>query len=391
MTILIISEYSSGGGAEKIACFQSDLLEEQGHHVERMYFHSNPYGDRSKDKTDKGILIETAHFFKPFLNPVFIYRIRAVVRNLSPDLIITHNVFSSPLSVYKALEGYPIVHVAHDSFMLCPNYVYVPIDGCCKVCSGMQWDKCVRHCSNSIVGKIKLFLMYRMLDKLQKVVREKVKLVVTPSNYLGNELSNLGTLTKTINNPIDSHLYKALQEKKNLRRFVYCGGFASNKGAGFLTEVLLNYETGITEPVDYYGGIAEKSLLELTEKSAGIRYRGYMDSSKIMEALPQYDFLFLPSKLENYPTMALEAMLNGVIVIGSNVGGIPEIIGDGRGILFESGNADALYKAIRQALQMKDDEYNRIRKQAFDYVKNNNSVEDYSQHMNSVFSEVLTL
>ena len=50
---------------------------------------------------------------------------------------------------------------------------------------------------------------------------------------------------------------------------------------------------------------------------------------------------------ENCPLAILESITNGTPVIGSNIGGIPELIIDGvDGLLFESGNAADLSKKI---------------------------------------------
>ena len=54
-----------------------------------------------------------------------------------------------------------------------------------------------------------------------------------------------------------------------------------------------------------------------------------------------------PSSLENSPNSVGEAMLLGVPVVCSNVGGIPSLLEDGKeGILYELGNKKALIDAI---------------------------------------------
>lgn len=55
---------------------------------------------------------------------------------------------------------------------------------------------------------------------------------------------------------------------------------------------------------------------------------------------------------ENCPMIVLEALRAGVPVVGSRIGGIPELIADGiTGILVEPGNADQLAAAIRRCFQ----------------------------------------
>lgn len=58
-----------------------------------------------------------------------------------------------------------------------------------------------------------------------------------------------------------------------------------------------------------------------------------------------------PSLWENFPNACVEAMALGAAVVGSDAGGMAEIIQDGRsGLLFKSGDAASLTDALRRAL-----------------------------------------
>jgi glycosyltransferase involved in cell wall biosynthesis len=59
------------------------------------------------------------------------------------------------------------------------------------------------------------------------------------------------------------------------------------------------------------------------------------------------DVLAMPSRQEAMPMAALEALACGVPVVGSRVGGIPEIVRDGEnGILVPAEDAGALARAL---------------------------------------------
>lgn len=67
----------------------------------------------------------------------------------------------------------------------------------------------------------------------------------------------------------------------------------------------------------------------------------------VPELLSQSDVFVLPSLGDAYPTVLLEAMAAGLPVVSTRVGGIPEIVEDGRtGILVPPGNPTALASAI---------------------------------------------
>ena len=58
-----------------------------------------------------------------------------------------------------------------------------------------------------------------------------------------------------------------------------------------------------------------------------------------------------PSLFENFPYACLEAMASGCCVVASHCGGYPEMITSGEtGILFDTGNSDALCTALERVL-----------------------------------------
>nr|WP_287245361.1 glycosyltransferase [Okeania sp. SIO1H5] len=72
----------------------------------------------------------------------------------------------------------------------------------------------------------------------------------------------------------------------------------------------------------------------------------HLDSVPHQEMIKHYDWasvVILPSLIENYPYVLLEALSRGCYVIASRTGGIPEIIQDQRdGYLFPPGDIHAL-------------------------------------------------
>ncbi len=65
-------------------------------------------------------------------------------------------------------------------------------------------------------------------------------------------------------------------------------------------------------------------------------------------ALPFFDILVLPSRLDGRPLVVLEALASGVPVIASRVGGLPELIDPGQnGELHQPGEYEAFARSIR--------------------------------------------
>lgn len=98
-----------------------------------------------------------------------------------------------------------------------------------------------------------------------------------------------------------------------------------------------------------------EGLLKRLEIGEKVKFLGWVED--VPGFLRELDLFVLPSFTEGLPRAVMEAMAEGVVVIGSNVGGIPEVIGDA-GVLVPPGDVDALACAI---LHLAEDEERRRR------------------------------
>jgi len=98
------------------------------------------------------------------------------------------------------------------------------------------------------------------------------------------------------------------------------------------------------------GGPLHEKLNDLSRKlglESHVEIRGWIDMFKAESLIAQSDIMVMPSNRESFGVAALEACASGVPVIATNVGGIPEIIENGRnGILIEPGDEQALTDAL---------------------------------------------
>jgi glycosyltransferase involved in cell wall biosynthesis len=83
--------------------------------------------------------------------------------------------------------------------------------------------------------------------------------------------------------------------------------------------------------------------------------RDWLPPSEVVALLASADVFVLPSRSEGQPMSVLEAMAHGVCVVASDVGGIPELVEDGRtGVLVPPDDVDALVGALRRVLDDRD-------------------------------------
>lgn len=105
-------------------------------------------------------------------------------------------------------------------------------------------------------------------------------------------------------------------------------------------------------------GSQHETLIQMA-KEMGLRsitFTGRVDNGEIYHYLDKADILLSSPTIDNMPVSILEGMNAGLLVISSNVGGVPYMVKDGKtGYLFPSGDSDALaelmIKAVRQPLE----------------------------------------
>lgn len=87
--------------------------------------------------------------------------------------------------------------------------------------------------------------------------------------------------------------------------------------------------------------------------AADVHFAGKWD--RMDKLLSVSDVLLLPSELESFGLVALEAMASEVPVIATRVGGIPEVLDDGRdGFLFDVGDVDGMADAAASLVTSPD-------------------------------------
>ena len=90
-----------------------------------------------------------------------------------------------------------------------------------------------------------------------------------------------------------------------------------------------------------------------------------------MRVIKSSEVVVVPSRIESLPTTVKEAFFLNVPVIGTNVGGIPELItNDETGILIPPENSDELAQAVNELLSNKE-KAEKIAANGNIFVKNN--------------------
>lgn len=182
--------------------------------------------------------------------------------------------------------------------------------------------------------------------------------VVGISTALTRRAEKLGAKnTETIPNGVDfSHLAKVPRLEKKKNRIVTVARLSPEKGLPFLIEALKIVRHSLPEAeLVLVGGGALEAQLKAYARELGVQdivhFLGAKPNLEAMTEVAQSSLFVLPSLGEGLGIVLLEAQALGVPVIGTNVGGIPDVIEDGQsGLLVPPSDPKALAEAITRIL-----------------------------------------
>lgn len=111
-------------------------------------------------------------------------------------------------------------------------------------------------------------------------------------------------------------------------------------------DVLLDALRGL--PCTVVGDGPERAALE-ARAGAEVTFVGGVDFERVLGFYETHDVLVLVSETEGWPKAIVEAMAFGLVCIGSDRGLIPQILGEGRGLVVPPRDVEALAAALRLA------------------------------------------
>jgi spore coat protein SA len=157
------------------------------------------------------------------------------------------------------------------------------------------------------------------------------------------------------NGACETRFYPRQEERNGRTRVTFVGRLVPEKGAHVLVEAMrLLKSSGVQTSCSLVGGAAfgttvttpyVQRLREMMPSNC--QMEGYLTGEQLAAHLRQTDVFCCPSVWqEPFGMTNLEAMASGVPVVASNVGGIPEVLRYGGGVLVGPNNVDALADAL---------------------------------------------
>ncbi|MFX1475285.1 MAG: glycosyltransferase family 4 protein [Promethearchaeota archaeon] len=199
------------------------------------------------------------------------------------------------------------------------------------------------------------------------------------------------TVTKTvvIPNAVDlSHFPKFDPSSISNGRLIFVGDLEAWKGVPRLIEALrILKDRGESFGLTVVGVGTLLGQLQKAADGLDVEFLGQQPPAIIPSLMARAFACVLPSLWEGIPTVGLEAMAAGVPFVGTNVGGIPEIIHHQKtGILVNSHSAEKLAEAI---LLLKDVHLRRrIRLAAYKLVVDKHNMANIASKVEEVYRSV---
>lgn len=278
--------------------------------------------------------------------------------DIKPDIVQGLGVARNlSYSIFKAAKNMniPTVMRLSDFSLLCPSTT--AMDGWGDICSDYT---CSRHnllkilrrkciygsMMATIIGELEF--MYKTLIKAYK---KHVDYFIAPSRFLQQTFIKYYKLTpeRIIYLPIFFDCTNIKCSETDEGYFLYAGRMSREKGVMTLLKAV---GKGSRVSLILAGtGPMENELKEYAVKhNLNVRLVGYQDFKDLQILIKNCRAVIVPSEChENSPNIVLEAYAYGKPVIGSHIGGIPEVVFKGEtGLTFNAGNEDQLNEKIEQ-------------------------------------------
>lgn len=301
--------------------------------------------------------------------------VRRILKQESPDVVHIHNPRGLSLSVFSAVKslGLPLVFTAHDYSLICPRYSLLKGSG--EICQGP-------------------LPVCRAVNRVKKLmVDNKPDMVTAPSQFVINKINENGLFNNTkcvrLFNAIS--LDDACLTKKNYETIdiLYSGQLTRVKGVHILIDAFKQIKhKNIRLHIVGRGNYAEE-LKGIARGDSRIIFHGFMQWEELEGLCKKASVTVVPSIwYEPFGLIIIESFKYGTPVIGSNIGGIPEIVDDGyNGLTFEAGNVNQL-KDMLEHLVASPLELERLGQGAFESAKRFD-INNYIAKLEELYEQVL--
>jgi len=363
MKILIVhNAYGKTSGEEVVIDNLASLLKARGMEVQRF--------SRSSAEIEETRLGKFPAFFSGIHNPFSRRAFGKFLRETRPDVVHIHNLYpliSPSILPECTAQGIPVVMTVHNFRLACPNGLLLSHDEICHRCLGGREYWCVlRNCENSIfkstgyalrTASARILRRYYdhvnhfiCLSAFQKDLLIKEGLPADRATVLPNPISlNMKIPPRTLG---DDKKMDPRQEHSGMTG----GGYVAYVGRISPEKDILTLIEAARRLGDLqfkFAGSYHRMPGVIKQKPDNCEFMGQLDAENLARFYRDARMVVFATRCyEGFPTVLLEAMSHDLPVVCSRIGGLPEIVEDGKtGLLYEPGKVDELADRIRTLWQ----------------------------------------
>ena len=366
--LLVGNHWTEGpGGAETMLVLTADLLRAAGHEVvpfavaeERTL--PTPVRDRLPAAAGSGARTRFGEAWAGAWSPQAYRALARVVEEVRPDVAHVHHVFERlTSSVLDALRrcGVPTVMTLHDYKPVCPDYrLYTEGAPCTRCLSGRYVEVVRRRCLEgsrwrSVAAAAEAYAA-RARGLYQRVDR-----FLAPSAFLRDRVVEgglPGDRIQVLPNPVVA-APEPRRDGAEPRAVVYASRLVAEKGVDPLLDAAALLPAGVRVRLIGSGRLERQVRARVAAESLPVDVLGPLPPAQVAAHLRAAAAAVLPALWwENCPMAVLEAAAQGVPVVASAVGGIPELVEhDTTGLLVPPGDVAALAGALTRLVERPDD------------------------------------
>ncbi len=348
--------YYIRGGSDRYFFTLTELLERHGHSV-------IPFSSRQPQNEPT----EWERYFPPGVNFAepgardlarFIYSGQAA--DSLTRLLNDHPVDVAHLHIYYGqltgaifaplrAAGVPVVQTLHDFKIVCPVYSLLSHGEICEACQGHQfWRATAKRCNR---GSLKRSLLSTVESYVTRAVGavDAVDRFISVSDFQRAKLAELGVPAEkltTIRNYADTTGIEPVREQGEY--MLYFGRIERLKGIITLVEAAARARE---VPLLLVGrGEAEPEVRDLITAHGlrNVQLLGFKQGVELQQLIRGSIATLIPSEgYDNCPLAVLESYTHAKAVLGTRMGGIPELIDDGLdGFVVDPGDVEALAERL---------------------------------------------
>lgn len=304
----------------------------------------------------------------------------------------------------------PVLFTSHDYILICPSYVMLNGSGkVCDACLGGHFLNCLKHkCVKGSTAKSAMGVMEAEYLKVRKTYK-KIDCIIAPSEFMRDKLLEGGFPSRQVvymQNFAKKEILEIARESadktdRDNPYLLFFGRLSKEKGIDVLVDAFIkalpllpkNLKLVIAGEGPERQGIERKLESLASESASRIELVGFQHGEDMRRYVEGATLAIASSRWrENMPYSIVEAFALGTPVIGTNIGGIPELVSDGQtGLICEPGDADSLAEAmVRGAKLLQDtDGYIDMQANCRRYVLDRCSQDKYMTELVTLYKELI--